>query len=88
MESIGFSSKDKGDYSEMKDRVLSSLKDFFRPEFLNRLDEIIVFDVLSKPIIQNIVEIQLKDLVERLKSKNVALKFTKAASEKIAELGF
>ena len=88
MESIGFSSTNAGDYSDMKEKVMFSLKDFFRPEFLNRLDEIIVFDVLSKPMIQSIVEIQLAGLVERLKTKNVILKFTKAASEKIAELGF
>jgi ATP-dependent Clp protease ATP-binding subunit ClpB len=88
METFGFNSKPDSDYTGMKDKVLDSLKDFFRPEFLNRLDEIIVFDVLSKEMIQNIVEIQLKELVERLKSKNVILKYTSEAAAKIAEIGF
>lgn len=88
MESFGFNSKPTSDYSEMKTKVTDSLKDFFRPEFLNRLDEIIVFDVLSKEIIQTIVEIQLKALSERLKSKNVNLKYSKKSVEKIADLGY
>lgn len=88
METMGFNSKDTSDYSDMKDRVMGNLKDFFRPEFLNRLDEIIVFDVLNKEMIQNIVEIQLTNLVERLKNKNVNLKWTKEASMKIAEIAY
>lgn len=88
MESFGFTSKPESDYSDMKEKVTDSLKDFFRPEFLNRLDEIIVFDVLSKEMIYKIVEIQLKSLVERLKTKNVILKYTEAAVQKISELGY
>ncbi len=88
MESFGFSSKPESDYGDMKDKVTDSLKDFFRPEFLNRLDEIIVFDVLSKSMIHKIVEIQLKQLVERLKTKNVVLKYTESAVQKISELGY
>ncbi len=88
METYGFNAKPESDYSGMKEKVMDNLKEFFRPEFLNRLDEIIVFDVLSKQMIQNIVEIQLKNLVERLKSKNVSLKYTPAAAAKIAELGY
>jgi ATP-dependent Clp protease ATP-binding subunit ClpC len=88
MESFGFSSKPESDYSDMKDKVMDSLKDFFRPEFLNRLDEIIVFDVLSREMIQKIVEIQLQQLVERLRTKNVILRYTSEASAKIAELGY
>lgn len=88
MESFGFTSKPDSDYGDMKEKVMDNLKDFFRPEFLNRLDEIIVFDVLSKEMIKNIVEIQLKNLVERLLTKKVVLKYTEAAVQKIAELGF
>jgi ATP-dependent Clp protease ATP-binding subunit ClpB len=88
METIGFNSKPVSDYTGMKDKVMESLKDFFRPEFLNRLDEIIVFDVLSKEMIENIVEIQLKELSTRLSNKNVKLSFTKKAVKKIAELGY
>lgn len=92
MESFGFNTKPKKsdieDYGEMKEKVLSSLKDFFRPEFLNRLDEIIVFDVLSKVIIRNIVEIQIRQLQERLEHKKIKLSYTKKALEKIAEIGY
>jgi ATP-dependent Clp protease ATP-binding subunit ClpB len=92
MESFGFNTKPKkgdiDDYSEMKERVMASLKDFFKPEFLNRLDEIIVFDVLTRQIIQSIVEIQLRELKERLSQKNIKLAYTKKALEKIAELGY
>ncbi len=88
MESFGFSSKPESDYGDMKDKVMHSLKDFFRPEFLNRLDEIIVFDVLSKEMISKIVKIQLESLVERLRTKNVVLKYSDSAVQKIAELGF
>jgi ATP-dependent Clp protease ATP-binding subunit ClpB len=88
METFGFSSKPESDYSGMKDKVMDNLKEFFRPEFLNRLDEIIVFDVLSKEMIEQIVEIQLKDLVERLRSRNVNLKYTSEAVKKISELGY
>jgi ATP-dependent Clp protease ATP-binding subunit ClpC len=49
MESIGFSNNSaQNDYSNMKEKVMEALKDNFRPEFLNRLDEVIVFDVLSE----------------------------------------
>ncbi len=88
MESFGFNEKPTSDYTHMKDKVLESLKDFFRPEFLNRLDEIVVFDVLSKEMIKNIVKIQLDILVERLKSKNLNLTITDEAIAKIADLGF
>ncbi len=88
MESFGFNEKPTSDYSNMKEKVLTSLKDFFRPEFLNRLDEIVVFDVLSKEMIKDIVKIQLNILVDRLKTKNVNLSFTEASVDKISELGF
>ena len=92
MESFGFNAKpnktDKENYGEMKDKVMESLKDFFRPEFINRLDEIIVFDILTKEMIKSIVEIQLKELVERLAHKKVTLTYTQKAVEKISELGY
>lgn len=88
METIGFGSKEANNYSDMKGRVMDSLKDFFRPEFLNRLDEIIVFDVLSKDKIKEIVKIQLEDLAGRLAHKDVILKYSDAAIEKISELGY
>jgi ATP-dependent Clp protease ATP-binding subunit ClpB len=88
MESMGFSSSGSSDYSGMKDKVMGSLKEFFRPEFLNRLDEIVMFDVLSKEIIQNIVKKQITEIENRLKSKNVYIKVSEKAIIKIADLGY
>jgi ATP-dependent Clp protease ATP-binding subunit ClpA len=61
METFGFSNNSpKNDYQNTKDKVLESLKDHFRPEFLNRLDDIIVFDILPQEVIRNIVDIVIK----------------------------
>ncbi len=74
MERIGFSnSTDKEDYEYTKEKVLESLKDNFRPEFINRIDEVIVFDVLSPEAITKIVEIRVAKVIERLKDKGIAL---------------
>jgi ATP-dependent Clp protease ATP-binding subunit ClpB len=88
MESIGFSSSTKSEYNHMKDKVTDTLKDFFRPEFLNRLDEIIIFDVLSENIISEIVKNQIVELTSRLSQKGVQLKVSDKALAKIAELGY
>ncbi|MEK7538254.1 MAG: AAA family ATPase [Patescibacteria group bacterium] len=75
MQAIGFGahSSDKADYVEAKTRVMGSLKDFFRPEFLNRLDEIIIFDILTPEVIQSIVSIQVDIIKKRLTEKEIAL---------------
>lgn len=88
METIGFSSSVRSEYSEMKEKVNEALRQFFRPEFLNRLDEIITFDVLSENIIQDIVKNQIKELADRLDNKGVQLKVSEKALSKIAELGY
>ncbi len=72
MESIGFSNNSKiEDYSNMKEKVLEALKDNFRPEFLNRLDETIVFDVLSEESLKEIVNLRIKVVRSRLESKGI-----------------
>lgn len=75
MQAIGFGvhTSDKADYVEAKARVMGSLKDFFRPEFLNRLDEIIIFDILSPEVIQSIVNIQVDIIKKRLAEKEIVL---------------
>ncbi len=60
----------------------------FRPEFLNRLDDIIIFQPLDKSMIKKIVDIQLQEVVTRLQQKNIAVKFTPAVTTFIAETGF
>ena len=71
-----------------QDRVYAILKQSFRPEFLNRLDEIIMFRPLTRENIGGIVDIQLKRLVSRLNDENLALKVTDAAKTYIADNGY
>jgi ATP-dependent Clp protease ATP-binding subunit ClpB len=90
MEKIGFAydSSDKAVYGEAKSKVLDTLKDHFRPEFLNRLDDIIVFDILSKESIAEIVKIQVGIVQERLLQKEITLKLSPAVFSHLAEEGY
>ncbi|MEK7186770.1 MAG: AAA family ATPase [Patescibacteria group bacterium] len=88
MQSIGFSRGDKETYGDVKEKVLSSLKEQFRPEFLNRLDDIIVFDVLSKEAIRSIVDIQIAEIKHRLKNKEIDLVATEAVLSELAREGY
>ena len=89
---LGFSALDEGDedrdYQKIKDDVMGELKQAFRPEFLNRIDEIIVFHQLSKENIKEIAKRMLGTLKYRLSENGVAAEFTDAAVEKIADEGF
>jgi ATP-dependent Clp protease ATP-binding subunit ClpC len=90
MSSFGFTS-DHGEaaqYIQAKDKVMESLKQYFRPEFLNRLDEIITFDLLSPEAIAEIVGLQVIDVVERLKKKEIELTITKEVSDYLAKEGY
>ena len=89
MESIGFSNNsDKQDYSNMKDKVLESLKDYFRPEFLNRLDETIVFDILSPEAIKEIVHLRVAVVKDRLLNKGIDFKISDEALSYLAKEGY
>ncbi len=90
MSSFGFrvDKDEQADYSEAKDKVMESLKHFFRPEFLNRLDEVIVFDILSPEVIREIVELQLRDVEERLLQKDIVLSVTKEVADYLAKVGY
>jgi len=74
--------------SEIKTELKEHLKQYFLPEFLNRLDDIIVFHRLDKEQIKKIVKLQLGLLQQRLMDKKVEIDFTEAAVDQIAELGF
>ena len=67
---------------------MEALKNSFRPEFLNRLDEIVLFDTLSHKAIEQIIEIQIKEIEARLEDKNITLKLSKAALEELIEKGY
>ncbi|MFA5791510.1 MAG: AAA family ATPase [Candidatus Paceibacterota bacterium] len=89
MESIGFSNNSKKqDYSTMKEKVMEALKDNFRPEFLNRLDEIIVFDVLSENAIKEIVNLRIKVVVDRLMNKGINFEISNEALSYLAKEGY
>ncbi|MFZ2150226.1 MAG: AAA family ATPase [Minisyncoccia bacterium] len=89
MESIGFSNNStKQDYSNMKEKVMEALKDNFRPEFLNRLDEIIVFDVLSPEAIKEIVNLRIKVVIARLLAKGINFEISDEALSFLAKEGY
>ncbi|MGE8207216.1 ATP-dependent protease ATP-binding subunit ClpC [Heyndrickxia sp. NPDC080065] len=86
---VGFNIQDGNqDYKDMKSKVMEELKKAFRPEFLNRIDEIIVFHALEKEHLKHIVSLLSEQLVKRLKEKNIDLELTEAAKEKITEEGY
>jgi ATP-dependent Clp protease ATP-binding subunit ClpB len=89
MESIGFSNRDAvQDYIATKDKVMNNLKDHFRPEFLNRIDEIILFDVLSPEAIKEIVKLRTEIVRERLLTKDIYLEISEDAYALLAKEGY
>ncbi|AIE58613.1 ATP-dependent protease ATP-binding subunit ClpC [Bacillus methanolicus] len=86
---VGFNIQDgEQDYKDMKGKVMEELKKAFRPEFLNRIDEIIVFHALEKKHLREIVTLMANQLMKRLKEQDIHLELTDAAKEKIAEEGY
>ncbi|MEY9864687.1 ATP-dependent Clp protease ATP-binding subunit ClpA [Peribacillus sp. B2I2] len=86
---VGFNIQDTGqDYKNMKGKVMEELKRAFRPEFLNRIDETIVFHSLEKDHLKQIVTLMSNQLTTRLKEQEIYLELTDAAREKIATEGF
>ncbi|MES2006961.1 MAG: AAA family ATPase [Patescibacteria group bacterium] len=91
MEQIGFAQgggSDSENYRLAKDRVAQTLKEHFRPEFLNRIDEIIIFNILSAEAIKDIVGIQVKEVVERLNQKDITLTLEPSVYEYLAKEGY
>jgi len=90
MSNFGFTAE-KGvvaQYTQAKDKVMESLKLFFRPEFINRLDEILIFDILSPETISSIVKIQIEDVRRRLLKKDIALTITDEVHDYLAREGY
>ncbi len=87
---IGFVSKaDKEkDYEEIKEEVNSELKKIFRPEFLNRLDEIIVFRKLDSESIEKITKLMLEEFAKRVKEQDIHIEFTDELVKHISKVGF
>lgn len=91
---IGFASgsnakkKAEQDFEHLKGDILKDLKDHFRPEFLNRIDKVVVFRALTNSNIKEIVKLHLDYLQDRLNTKNIKLDTTKGALDALAELGY
>ena len=81
-------SGDDTQYEEMRSRVMMAMRDSFRPEFLNRIDDIIIFHALTKAQLRNIVQLQVKGLERRLEDQKLSLKISDAGLDYLADLGF
>jgi ATP-dependent Clp protease ATP-binding subunit ClpB len=92
MSSLGFGSESHGSegdmYEKVKGKVMGSLKEFFRPEFLNRLDEIILFNILSQEAVKDIVRMQIEIIAKRLEEKHIVLTFSDAVLVHLAKEGY
>jgi len=76
------------DYDQLKATVFAQLQEHFRPEFLNRVDDIIVFHALAREQVERIAELQLEQVRGRLAERHIALELTSAAMDELARLGF
>ena len=80
--------QDMDDEERMREKVMTALKNNFRPEFINRIDEKIIFHSLSREDILEIVEIKVRDLKQKMAKRNLKLEITDAAKKELAELGY
>ncbi|MEM9522167.1 MAG: ATP-dependent Clp protease ATP-binding subunit [Actinomycetota bacterium] len=86
---VGFTTDDTAmSYERMKEKVNDSLKQHFRPEFLNRIDEIIVFHELARDEVLQMVDLQTKRLVDQLEGQGLGIEIKQSAKELLAELGY
>ena len=87
--SLGFiAPKEDVTYEDMKSRLLDEVKKTFKPEFLNRVDDIIVFKSLTKDNLYHIVELEIKEVIARLKDRDIQVELTKSAIDLLIEKGF
>jgi ATP-dependent Clp protease ATP-binding subunit ClpC len=86
---LGFSPiSDESSYEKMRERILDESKKVFRPEFLNRLDDLIVFRSLTKPDLIQILDLEIGKVVTRLKGKNIRLELEESAKDFLVEKGY
>jgi ATP-dependent Clp protease ATP-binding subunit ClpC len=86
---MGFSPiSDEASYDKMKEKIMDEAKKVFRPEFLNRLDDIIVFRSLTKPDLVEILDLEIEKVVERLKGKQMVIKLDEKAKDFLVEKGY
>lgn len=85
---ISENARDRENYENSKQKVMEALKDHFRPEFLNRIDEIVLFDILSPEAIKNIVDIELQKVRARLLDKEITLELSDEVLSYLAKEGY
>jgi len=86
---LGFSTvSDEATYEKMRERTLEESKKVFRPEFLNRLDDVIVFRTMTKPDLIQILDLEINKVVNRLKGKNLKLELDEVAKDFLVEKGY
>jgi len=91
MEQIGFNTNRddaEKEYDLAKEKVEESLKEYFRPEFLNRLDDIVMFDILKPDVVRKIVEIQVEEVRKRLNQKSISLVVSNEVLDVLAKEGY
>src|SRR3984957_12753903 len=87
--SMGFSPiSDESSYEKMREKIMDEAKRTFKPEFLNRLDDVIVFRSLTKPDLIEILDIEISKVMERLKNKNIKLTLDEKAKDFLVEKGY
>jgi len=86
---FGFAKSDeKSDYESMRDKIMDEVRRVFNPEFLNRVDEIVVFRPLDRNDMMKILDIEVRDVIKRLEDREIELTLTQGAKEFLVEKGF
>lgn len=85
---FGFVTKDIGDIENNEKIFLQDVKKYFKVEFINRLDDIIVFNCLGKNELRSIIDIQIQEINERLKSRNISIKLDEKAIDYVLDMGY
>jgi ATP-dependent Clp protease ATP-binding subunit ClpB len=88
MGALGFMEGEEQKRDSLKEKVMTALKEYFRPEFLNRVDEIVIFNYLSKEEIKKIVELELDKVISRLEKRGIKIDVTEGAKNLLAEKGY
>ncbi len=85
---IGFNNEKENTQEEISDQIMERLREYFKPEFLNRIDEIIIFNALTEKDVEKIVDLQLQKVQQRLESKGYKVKFSDKIKHYIAKTGY
>jgi len=87
---LGFNAMnaDEGDFDTMKEKIIEEAKRSFKPEFLNRLDELVVFHMLEKPDLSRIIDLEISKLAKRLKDKSITIELTESSRDLLIAKGY